>query len=46
MTKKVHEASSKYDDDLVVETVKAALKEKSTEALVILNINNKKVKVN
>ena len=46
MTKKVHEASSKYDDDFAVESVKAALKEKSTEALVILNINNKKVKVN
>ena len=29
----------------MIETVEAALKEKSTEALTILKINNKKVKV-
>ena len=45
MTKTVHKASTKPDDDLVIETVEAALKEKSTEALAILKINNKKVKV-
>ena len=45
MTKTVHKASNKPDDDLVMETVEAALKEKSTEALAILKINNKKVKV-
>ena len=45
MTKKVHEASTKSDDDFVIETVEAALKENSTEALAILKINNKKVKV-
>ena len=45
MTKKVHEASTKSDDDFVTETVEAALKENSTEALAILKINNKKVKV-
>ena len=41
MTKKVHEACTKSDDDFVIETVEAALK----EALAILKINNKKVKV-
>ena len=45
MTKKVHKASNKSDDDFVIETVEAALKEKSAEALAILKINNKKVKV-
>ena len=45
MTKTVHKALTKPDDDLVIETVEAALKEKSTEALAILKINNKKVKV-
>ena len=45
MTKTVYKASTKPDDDLVIETVEAALKEKSTEALAILKINNKKVKV-
>ena len=45
MTKTVHKPSTKPDDDLVIETVEAALKEKSTEALAILKINNKKVKV-
>ena len=45
MTKTVRKASTKPDDDLVIETVEAALKEKSTEALAILKINNKKVKV-
>ena len=41
MTKKVHKASTKSDDDFVIGTVEAALKEKSTEALAILKINNK-----
>ena len=45
MTKKVHEASTKSDDDFVIETVEAALNGKSTEALATLKINNKKVKV-
>ena len=45
MTKKIHEASTKSDDKFVIETVEAVLKEKSTEALAILKINNKKVKV-
>ena len=45
MAKKIHEASTKSDDDFIIETVEGALKEKSTEALAILNINNKKVKV-
>ena len=45
MTKKGHEASTKSDDDFMIETVEAALKEKSTKALAILKINNKKVKV-
>ena len=45
MTKKVHKASNKSDDDFVIETVEAALKEKSADALAILKINNKKVKV-
>ena len=45
MTKKVQKASAKSDDDFVIETVEEVLKEKSTEALVILKINNKKVKV-
>ena len=41
MTKKIHEASTKSDCDFVIETVEAALKEKSTEALAILKINRK-----
>ena len=45
MTKKVQKASAKSDDDFVIETVEEVLKEKSTEALVILKISNKKVKV-
>ena len=45
MKKKVHEESTKSGDNFVIETVEAALKEKSTEALAILKINNKKVKV-
>ena len=45
MTKKVHKASNKSDDDFVIETVEAALKEKSADALAILKINDKKVKV-
>ena len=45
MTKKIHEASTKSDDNFVIETGEAALKEKSTEALAILKINNKKVEV-
>ena len=45
MTKKVQKASTKSDDGFVIETVEEVLKEKSTEALVILKINNKKVKV-
>ena len=45
MAKKIHEASTKSDDDLVRKTVEAVLKENSTEALAILKINNKKVKV-
>ena len=45
MTKKVHKVSTKSDDDFVIKTVEAAVKEKSTEALAILKINNKKVKV-
>ena len=44
MTKKVHKVSTKSDDDFVIKTVEAAVKEKSTEALAILKINNKKVK--
>ena len=32
MIKKVYEASTKSDDDFVIETVEAALKEKATEA--------------
>ena len=43
MTKKIHEASTKSDDDFVI--VEAALKEKLTEALAMLKINDKKVKV-
>ena len=43
--KKIHKTSTKSDDDFVIETVEAALKEKSTEALGILKISNKKVKV-
>ena len=42
MTKKVHEASTKSDDDFVIETVEAALKENSTEALAILKIKHQK----
>ena len=42
MTKKIHKASTKSGDDFVIETVEVALKEKSTEALAILKINNKK----
>ena len=38
MTKKIQEESTKSDDDFVIETVEAALKEKSTEALAILKI--------
>ena len=45
MTKEMHKPSTKSDDDFVIETVEAALKEKSTEALAILKISNKKVKV-
>ena len=45
VTKKVHEASTKSDDDFVIETVEAALKQKSTKALATLKISNKKVKV-
>ena len=45
MTKKVHEACTRSDDDFVIGTVEAALKEKSAEALAILKINNKKVKI-
>ena len=45
MTKKIHEASTIPDDDFVIETVEVALKEKSTEALAILKVNNKKVNV-
>ena len=45
MTKKMHKTSTRSDDDFVIETVEAALKEKSTEALAILKISNKKVKV-
>ena len=45
MTKEMYKPSTKSDDDFVIETVEAALKEKSTEALAILKINNKKVKV-
>ena len=41
MTKKIHEASTKSDCDFVIETVEAALKEKSTEASAILKINRK-----
>ena len=41
----MHKPSTKSDDDFVIETVEAALKEKLTEALAILKINNKKVKV-
>ena len=45
MTKKVHKASTKSDDNFLLETVEAELKEKSTEALAILKTNNKKMKV-
>ena len=45
MTKEMDKPSTKSDDDFVIETVEAALKEKSTEALAILKTNNKKVKV-
>ena len=45
MTKKIHEPSIKSDDDFVIETGEATLKEKSTDALAILKINNKKVKL-
>ena len=45
MTKKIQKASTKSDDDFVIETVEAALKEKSAKALATLKINNKKVKV-
>ena len=45
MAKKVHKASTKSDDNFLLETVEAELKEKSTEALAILKTNNKKVKV-
>ena len=45
MKKKIHEASTKSDDDFVIETVEAELKEKSTETLGMLKIKNKTVKV-
>ena len=38
MTKKIHEASTKSDNDFVIETVEVALKEELTEALAILMI--------
>ena len=38
MTKKIHKASTKSDDDFVIETVEVALKEELTEALAILMI--------
>ena len=41
---KGHKASTKSDDDFVIETVETALKEKSTETLAIMKFNNKKVK--
>ena len=44
MTEKGHKASTKSDDDFVIETVETALKEKSTETLAILKFKNKKVK--
>ena len=44
MTRDVHEASTKSGDGFLIETVEAALKEKSTEVLAILKIN-KEVKV-
>ena len=45
MTKKVHEAFTISDGDFMIETVEAALKGKSTEALATQMINNEKVKV-
>ena len=36
MTKKVHKASTKSDDDFVIETVEEPLEKKSTEAIAVL----------
>ena len=45
MKKKIHEASTKSDDDFVIETAEAALKERSTETLGMLKIKKKTVKI-